>query len=179
MKVSLLNDAKDFYVENNFMLKIITFVVALTFPFITYSQSTDKRAVSINELNGSPIPGAMARSIDQKRLITIPDGTGNHTIIEQTTRASNTRTPIHIHDFSGITCVIEGEMTLYLEDAHPTRAIAGECYHMPAGLMMVGFNSGSNNAVMHDIFTTPIDAPIWRVVEEGSDSLQDQFQKHH
>lgn len=151
----------------------------LIFPIASYSQSTEKRATLIYELNGSPLPGVMARSIDQKRLITIPDGKGNHTIVEQTTRAPNTRTPIHLHDFSGNTCVIQGEMTLYLENSSPKRAIAGECYHMPAGLKMVGFNSGFTNAVMHDIFTTPIDAPVWRVVEEGSDSIQDQFEKHH
>ena len=164
------------------MLKRIALALAFTalsFPFGTYSQPTDKGSALIKELNGSPIPGVMARSIDQLRLLTIPDGKGSHTIVEQTTRAPNTRTPIHLHDFGGITCVIEGEMTLFLENALPKRAIAGECYYMPAGLMMVGFNSGFTNAVMHDIFTTPVDSPVWRVIEEGSYSLQDQFEKHH
>ena len=121
----------------------------------------------------------MARSINQKRLITVPDGKGNQFVIEQTTRAAKTRTPIHLHDYSGITCVIEGEMTLYLESAQPHRAVAGECYYMPVGLMMVGFNSGVTNAVMHDIFTIPLESPAWRVVENGAESYQDQFEKHH
>ena len=84
-----------------------------------------------------------------------------------------------MHDYSGVTCVIEGEMTLYLENALPKRVVAGECYHMPAGLKMVGFNSGMTNAVMHDIFTLPLGSPVWRVVEAGAGAYQDQFQIHH
>lgn len=162
------------------MLKIIPgFLIVLSFPILSFCQVASESSAPITQLNGSSLPGTMARSVHQKRLITVPDGKGNQLVIEETTRTSNTRTPIHLHDYSGVTCVIEGEMTLYLENAQPERAVAGDCYHMPAGLMMVGFNSGASNAVMHDIFTLPLDSPVWRVVEYGADSYRDQFQKHH
>ena len=34
--------------------------------------------------------------------------------VEKTTRASKTRSPVHNHPYGGVTCVLEGEMTLYL-----------------------------------------------------------------
>jgi len=163
-----------------FTLKIVlSALLILSIPVVSYSHETDKQSALIIQLNGIALPGTLARSLNQKLLITVPDGKGNKLVVEQTTRAANTRTPIHLHDFSGVTCVIEGEMTLYLEGAQPQRAVAGQCYHMPAGFRMVGFNSGATNAVMHDIFTIPIGSPIWRVVEDGAESYQDQFQKHH
>ncbi len=52
-------------------------------------------------------------------------------------------------------------MTLYLEGAEPHRAVAGECYYMPAKRAMSGFNSGTVDATMFDSFVLPNNAPEW------------------
>jgi len=70
-------------------------------------------------------------------------------------------------------------MTLYMEGAQPQRAIAGDCYDMPAGLVMAGINTGDKNAVMYDIFTIPVGQPVWKVVEPGALEFQNQFTHEH
>lgn len=92
---------------------------------------------------------------------------GMETVVIRTTRAPGTRAAIHMHEHGGTTCVIEGEMTLYLEGAEPARAPAGTCYFMPPGRVMTGVNTGDGTAVMHDIFTVPTGADTWRPVETG------------
>ena len=67
-------------------------------------------------------------------------------------------------------------MTLYLEGSAPQRAQAGQCYNMPAGLLMAGVKSGTVDAILHDIFTVPKGDDVWRVLE--AESLQDQFHRH-
>lgn len=126
-------------------------------------------------INGGQPPGVIARSLSQDHLLRAPDGHGNEVIVERTVRAPGTRTPFHLHEYGGTTCVLEGEMTLYLEGAEPQRAVAGQCYYMPSGRAMVGYNSGTVNAVLHDIFTVPAGKPVWQVVEAGTEALQNQF----
>ena len=161
------------------MKKILTCIFTLLVPLCGYTESAVQPSELVTELNGSVPPEKIARSLKQVRLLRSPDGKGNQVIVEQTTRAAKTRTPIHMHDHGGITCVIEGEMTLYMEGVEPKRAQAGECYYMPEGRMMAGVNSGSLPAVMHDTFILPKDAAAWRIVEKGAQSYQDQFDKHH
>jgi quercetin dioxygenase-like cupin family protein len=100
---------------------------------------------------------------------------GNDIVIMKTIRPGGTRTPIHQHPSSGSTCVISGEMTLYLEGAAPQRAPAGTCYAMPAGKKMAGVNSGKEEAVMIDIFVTPKGGELWTVVEPQHQKLQNQL----
>jgi len=130
-------------------------------------------------LNDNELPGVIARSIKQEQLTSVPDGQGFQFIVEKTTRAAQTRTPLHKHEHGGKTCVLEGEMTLYMEGAQPQRAIAGDCYDMPAGLVMAGINTGDKNAVMYDIFTIPVGQPVWKVVEPGALEFQNQFTHEH
>lgn len=126
-------------------------------------------------INGSVPPGQIARSLHEERLSQGLDGQGNEMLVMRTTRAPGTRTPAHRHDFGGTTCVLEGEMTLFLEGAEPRRAPAGTCYYMPSGRSMVGANTGTVNAVMLDVFKVPVGQPVWTVVESGARELQDQF----
>jgi quercetin dioxygenase-like cupin family protein len=159
--------------------KILTYILTLFVPLCGHTQPAVQSQELVTELNGSIPPEQIARSLKEVRLLSSSDGKGNQVIVEQTTRAAKTRTPIHMHDHGGITCVIEGEMTLYMEGVEPKRAQAGECYYMPTGRMMAGVNSGYVQAVMHDTFILPKDAAAWRVVEKGTQSYQDQFDKHH
>lgn len=120
------------------------------------------------------LPGEMAPAHESKVILHGSDGLGHETVIHRTVRAPGTRAPIHFHDAGGATCVIAGEMTLYLPDAEPQRAVAGDCYYMPPGLPMSGANTGTVDAVLLDIFTVPEGTPVWRVIEDGFDG-QGQF----
>lgn len=124
---------------------------------------------------GMQLPGVMARSIKEERLLEAQDGKGNVVTVARTTRAPGTRTPLHLHEYGGSTCVLEGEMTLFLEGAEPRRAVAGQCYYMPAGKAMAGVNTGTVNAVMLDTFLVPLGMPVWTVVETAGRELQNQF----
>ena len=125
-------------------------------------------------VNGSIPPGLIAIATESL-LLNQEHPSGNDIVIMKTIRPKGTRTPIHQHPSSGSTCVISGEMTLYLEEASPQKAIAGTCYAMPAGKKMAGVNSGTSDAVMLDIFFTPKGGELWTVVDPHHKNLQDQF----
>lgn len=127
---------------------------------------------------GMTLPGKMAKSIKEERILDTTDGEGNQVIVARTTRAAGTRTPLHLHEYGGTTCVLEGEMTLYLEGATPQKAVAGQCYYMPAGKAMAGVNTGEVNAVMLDTFKVPAGRPVWSVVETSGREMQNQFDVH-
>jgi quercetin dioxygenase-like cupin family protein len=130
---------------------------------------------SVNEVvNGSIPPGTIARAAETM-LINQEHPSGHVIVVIKTVRPKNTRTPIHQHPSSGTTCVISGEMTLYLEDAPPKTATAGACYEMPTGKKMAGVNSGNSDAVMLDIFFTPKGGQLWTVLEPQHKHLQDQL----
>lgn len=128
-------------------------------------------------IDPAALPGKPTRSLESTTILRAPDGKGHETIVNRTIRAPGTRAPIHFHDAGGTTCVLEGEMTLYLEGQAPQRAVAGQCYFMPSGKPMSGVNSGSVNAVLLDIFTVPLGTPVWRVTEDGMAAIQQQFPK--
>jgi len=155
--------------------RIITGLLAVL-PFTAIGAGSP--AHSATQLNGADLPGVMARSLKEQRLLQAPDGKGGETIVTRTTRAPGTRTPLHRHDYGGTTCVLEGEMTLYREGVAPKRAVAGQCYYMPANSEMAGVNTGTVNAVMLDIFQLPAGKPVWSVVEDKGKALQDQFDVH-
>ncbi len=118
-------------------------------------------------INGSVPPNTPTFAFSSLELSRRPSAPGMQTVIEETIRKPGTRAPIHTHDFAGTTCVVSGEMTLYLEGSAPAKAPAGTCYFMPPGHLMTGVNSGATMAVMHDIFTVPTGDDVWTLHEPG------------
>ena len=116
-------------------------------------------------INGQPIPGkpVLAESI-RVMDFTID---GKQHVINKDIRPAGTRAPVHIHPYGGSTCVMQGEMTLYMDGFDPVTKKAGECYWMPHSHRMSGVNTGTETAVMFDSFIVPIGAPTWQVVEPG------------
>lgn len=129
----------------------------------------------VTTINGAVPPGRVTKTMESSPMVTTTDGQGNEIHVVRSVRAFGTRSPIHMHEHGGITCVVEGEMTLYLEGAEPLRAPAGECYFMPPGKPMSGVNTGRTDAVMNDIFKIPEGSEIWKVVEAGQGDAQDEF----
>jgi quercetin dioxygenase-like cupin family protein len=129
----------------------------------------------VTTINGIVPPGRVTKTMESRSMISTLDGRGNEIHAVRSVRAFGTRSPIHMHEHGGITCVVEGEMTLYLEGAEPQRALPGDCYFMPPGKVMSGVNTGRTDAVMDDIFTIPAGTDIWKVVEAGQQDTQDEF----
>jgi quercetin dioxygenase-like cupin family protein len=88
-------------------------------------------------------------------------------LIIKTIRAPGTRAPIHEHEFSGTTTVVQGEMTLYMDGHAPVKAVQGQSYFMPSGHRMTGVNTGHRDAVLFDTYVLPPFARHWRPVEPG------------
>lgn len=98
---------------------------------------------------------------------------GRVTTVFYSSRQPKTRAAIHMHDYAGVTCIVQGEMTLYLEGRSPIKKVAGECYYMPSGLRMTAYNSGDKIAVFYDFFNFSEGGAALRVVEGvGCDSRQ-------
>jgi len=115
----------------------------------------------LTTVNGQTPPGAPTFAKEQHDALNATDTNANTVLTHYTVRAAGTRSPVHVHELGGTTCVMQGEMTLYLEDAEPHRAVAGECYYMPSGRAMSGYNSGTVDATMFDSFVLPKSAPEW------------------
>ena len=120
------------------------------------------------EKRALPREGARALSV-APQVDTLQED-GARTAAFLTRRAAGTRTPIHVHEGGGVTCLIEGEMTLYVEGQEPVRKGPGECYYMPSGVRMFGHNSGKQTAVFFDFFKTAKGQPLWRPTEGGTDA---------
>ena len=152
-------------------------------PSSSYSSTPDDIVVSaapsppvadVTTINGEP-PPAVPTAVDESvTLLNVIDNGVQH-LVYRDTRSPGTRSPIHQHPYGGTTCVLSGEMTLYLEGSDPQVAGPGECYWMPPGLSMTGVSSGVDYAVMIDTFAVDPGAPVWYVVEPGQESTVDEF----
>jgi len=118
-----------------------------------------------NRINGEVPPMTPTLAASQRLEMKQTVGNGFILITHQTYRARGTRAPIHTHPYGGQTCVIKGEMTLYMDGATPARKVAGECYWMPPNRRMTGVNTGKSEAVMFDTFLVPDEKDIWIIVE--------------
>lgn len=137
-----------------------------------------------DRINGQELPNKASKTMFERRLLTIDQldahgkPTGWVTVTSRSVRDRGTRSPIHVHPFGGQTCVVSGEMSLYL-DGEPTVQVAGpgDCYWMPAGRRMSGVNSADTPTIMIDTFVVPRGEQVWIVVEPGMEGAQDQFDK--
>lgn len=134
-----------------------------------------------NLINGEVPP--MQPTLAKEQSLEMNQKIGKMTLFtHRTVRAKGTRAPIHIHPFGGQTCVVSGEMTLYMDGAAPARKVAGECYWMPAVSRMSGVNTGDTDAVMFDTFLVDNEDDIWIIVEPNLPFTQKQYNSnlnHH
>ena len=143
-------------------------------PNIVVSAAPSPPAADVTTINGEVPPGAPTPVDESVTLLDVIDSDVQH-LVYRDTRSPGTRSPIHVHPYGGTTCVISGEMTLYLEGSDPQVAHEGECYWMPPGLAMTGVNSGVDYAIMLDNFAVVPGQPVWYVVEPGYADIADEF----
>ncbi len=121
----------------------------------------------VTTINGEVPPLRTTLAFKSQTVSVGDNGNGYQTIVIRTTRKAGTRSPIHTHDYGGTTCVLKGQMTLYLDGSKPATKKAGSCYFMPPGHLMAGLNTGKVTAVMLDMFTVPIGDEVWTVRQPG------------
>ena len=125
----------------------------------------------VSTINGEipPLTATTAKKseVANDRVMLTGDGYARRALVIKTTRAPGTRAPIHEHEYSGTTTVVQGEMTLYMEGHEPMKAVAGQSYFMPPGHKMTGVNTGEMEAIMYDSYVLPSYARNWRPVEPG------------
>jgi quercetin dioxygenase-like cupin family protein len=131
-----------------------------------------------NLINGEIPPMTPSKSMFETRLLTENYANGWQVITSRTVRQAGTRSPIHVHPYGGQTCVLSGEMTLYMDGSEPLVAGPGECYWMPPGRRMTGVNSAESATLMLDTFFVPKGEGVWIVVEPGMEDSQGQFDDH-
>ena len=161
------------------MTKILMLTVLACYAVLAQANPNIERS---DRINGQLLPNKPTRTMFEKRLLTVPqlDARGQPTgmilVTSRSVREQGTRSPIHVHPYGGQTCVISGEMTLYLEGtASLERAGPGDCYYMPAGRRMSGVNSAQSVTIMIDTFVVPQGEQVWIVVEPGMEDSQNQF----
>lgn len=165
---------------------IAMLVMALSAPTLSWadSKTPNPNIERSDRINGKELPNKATKTMFERRLLTVEqlDARGKPTgmvlVTSRSVRDRGTRSPIHVHPFGGQTCVVSGEMSLYL-DGEPTvqKAGPGDCYYMPAGRRMSGVNSADSVTIMIDTFVVPRGEQVWIVVEPGMEDAQDQFDK--
>lgn len=153
-------------------------------PALSAEKTPNPNIERSDRINGKPLPNKATKTMFESRLLTVEqlDAKGKPTgmvlVTSRSVRDQGTRSPIHVHPFGGQTCVVSGEMSLYLEGTDEIKVAGpGDCYYMPAGRRMSGVNSANSRTIMIDTFVVPRGEQVWIVVEPGMEDAQNQFDK--
>lgn len=124
-------------------------------------------SLDVMAINGQPVPGKILPLQDVSTLLDTITTTGQHLRVTRGTRKAGTRMAIHVHEHDGFTCVLQGEITIFIEGREPAKYAAGTCYHMPANIFMAAANLGHEDAILTDNFIVPPGVPLTVVREAG------------
>lgn len=170
----------------NFQLCALVALALTTVPLAVLGQdkTPNPNIERSNRINGKELPNKATKTMFERRLLTVEQldargkPTGMTLVTSRSVRDRGTRSPIHVHPYGGQTCVVSGEMSLYLEGTEEIKVAGpGDCYYMPAGRRMSGVNSADQPTIMIDTFVVPAGEQVWIVVEPGMEDAQDQFDK--
>jgi quercetin dioxygenase-like cupin family protein len=140
----------------------------------TMTHASDPKYDMVTTVNGlAPVGTPSVLQQSEKEVDETVNGVRH--LVYRDVRAAGTLSPIHVHPSGGITCMISGEMTLFLEGLPPRVARAGDCYGMPANTPMYGYASGTEDATFFDSFDLAPGEEEWDVVEVGQEGLNDNF----
>ena len=106
-------------------------------------------AKRLSTVNGQTPPGLPTFAKEQSDAIRTTDTHRNIVLTHLTVRAPGTRSPVHVHEHGGTTCLMQGEMTCTSRERNrnePSPASATTCRE--GGRAMSGLNAGAADAVM-------------------------------
>lgn len=121
----------------------------------------------VTTINGSVPPGTVLPLQDTSTMLDTVQEDGNRLVVWQGVRKAGTRVPIHVHDYGGLTCVLSGTITDFMEGSEPMTYPAGTCYYMPPHTPMSAANLGTEDVRLTDTFTLPPGEPTLTVLEPG------------
>ena len=122
---------------------------------------------AVKIINGKNPPGAIKSLVNTKTLVDEIRPDGQRILAVRGTRLPGTRVPIHLHEFSGLTCIISGQITDFVEGEEDNVFGPGDCYYMPTATPMSAANLGKESAVLIDIFVLPVGEKPMKVIESG------------
>ena len=165
-------------------LMALAVAACMPVPALSAEKTPNPNIERSNRINGKELPNKASKTMFERHLLTVEQldargkPTGMTLVTSRSVRDRGTRSPIHVHPFGGQTCVVSGEMSLYLEGTEEIKVAGpGDCYYMPAGRRMSGVNSADTPTIMIDTFVVPRGEQVWIVVEPGMEDAQDQFDK--
>ncbi|NKB40897.1 MAG: cupin domain-containing protein [Ilumatobacter sp.] len=118
-------------------------------------------------LNGERPDGELLPLQGVEIMLDTIDADGNRLLVERGVRKAGTRVGIHVHQYGGHTCVIEGTITDFAEGVEPMLFPEGTCYYMPPNKPMAAANLGDKDAILIDTFILPPDADPIFILEPG------------
>ena len=118
-------------------------------------------------INGKKPPGRVAELVDTQKLVDEIRPDGMQQLVLKGTRLPGTRVAIHVHEYSGFTCIFEGLITDFVEGKKDATYGPGDCYYMPANTPMSAANLGEEPVVLIDSFVVPPGKPVIRKIEPG------------
>lgn len=118
-------------------------------------------------INGKKPPGTVAGLINGQELINEIRPDGKQLLVFKGTRLPVTRVAIHVHEYSGFTCIISGIITDFVEGKIDANYGPGDCYFMPANTPMSAANLGEEPVVLIDSFVVPPGKPVITKIEPG------------
>lgn len=118
-------------------------------------------------INGMQPPGRVADLVNSTKLIDSIRPDGMQLLVFKGTRLPGTRVAIHIHEHSGFTCVLSGQITDFVEGHEKATYGPGECYFMPANTPMTAANLGDEPSILIDSFVVPPGKPVIQKIEPG------------
>jgi hypothetical protein len=78
-------------------------------------------------LNGERPDGELLPLQDVDIMLDTIDADGTRLLVERGVRKAGTRASIHVHQYGGLTCVIEGTITDFAEGMEPMLFPASTC----------------------------------------------------
>jgi quercetin dioxygenase-like cupin family protein len=121
----------------------------------------------ITKINGETPPGKLQPLVNSETMLDTTQSDGNRLVVTKGTRLAGTRVAVHVHQYGGHTCVIEGTITDFVEGEPDGIYPAGTCYYMPANTPMTAANLGTEDALLIDTFVLPFGAPTITILEPG------------
>ncbi len=131
------------------------------------SRSVMAHVEPVKMINSKELPGIIAGLSNKKTLVDDIRRDGQRVLVVRGTRLPGSRVPIHVHDHSGLTCVISGQITDFIEGKKNQVFCAGDCYYMPADTPMSAANLGKEPVILVDISVLPSGEQPMRVIESG------------
>lgn len=118
-------------------------------------------------INGKKPPGRVAGLINHQELINEIRPDGMQLLVFKGTRLPGTRVAIHVHEYSGFTCILSGVITDFVEGKRDATYGPGDCYFMPANTPMSAANLSEEAVVLVDSFVVPPGKPVITKIEPG------------